>query len=405
MMHKGYIAMKQLILNNLEWFYRSGVMIPENGLWGVAERVALTKNNSALERTMSAFPAWTLHDDYCVIEQRRADCNFQAAYLFLLSYKLFGEKKYYDTAVNILDFLYFRSGLLWRRSDRFIPGSWNWSHIRRDSTVWFDDEAWCIFLALEIADKYPELEKKYDMRRYAMMLAPEMVKAMKEAMAPGVSILEDKEKHWRSNTFTGAVDQPHWGSLACMALARAYREDPQSGFMEVITDYHKYLADRVDSFNVSEVSYAIIGACAAFCYTGLEEFRSVADLYGKKLLSRVGENGNIPSEHDEAPCGPHLVDTIYTINWAMLGLLVLKEIAPGYDDVFSRICALVCSIQDKSPENYLKGCWRGMFDMNSGTWGGGDCFEGGACSIYTGWTNAPISIVLALAELKEKFFA
>ena len=189
-----------------------------------------------------------------------------------------------------------------------------------------------------------------------------------------------------------------------MALARAYREDPQSGFMEVITDYHKYLADRVDSFNVSEVCYAIIGACAAFCYTGLEEFRSVADLYGKKLLSRVGENGNIPSEHDEAPCGPHLVDTIYTINWAMLGLLVLKEIAPGYDDVFSRICALVCSIQDKSPENYLKGCWRGMFDMNSGTWGGGDCFEGGACSIYTGWTNAPISIVLAFAELKEKFF-
>ena len=107
--------MRQLLENNLNWFYRSGVMIPENGLWGIAERVALTRNNSALERTLEAFPAWTCHEEYCIIEQRRPDCNFQAAFLFLLSHRIFGDTKYYETAVNILDFLYFRSGLLWRR--------------------------------------------------------------------------------------------------------------------------------------------------------------------------------------------------------------------------------------------------------------------------------------------------
>lgn len=396
--------MKQLLLNNLEWFYRSGVMIPENGLWGVAERVALTKNNSAIERTMSAFPAWTVHEEHCIIEQRRADCNFQAAYMYLLSYQFFGDQKFYDTAVNILDFLYFRSGLLWRREDKYVPGSWNWSHIKRESVVWFDDESWCIFLALEIAEKFPELEKKYEMRRFAMMLAPEMAKAMKEAMAPGVEILENKEKHWRSGTFIGPADQPHWGSLVCMALARAYREDPREAFLEVIEAYNAYLDSRADSFDVSEVCYAIMGACAAFVYTGQEKFRTTAELFGNRLLARMGENGNIPSEHDEAPCGPHLVDTIYTINWALLGLLGLKAFEPAFAGPFKKAFDLVCSIQDKSPEPYLKGCWRGMYDMNTRTWGGGDCFEGGACSIYTGWTNAPISIVIALELLGERLF-
>ena len=396
--------MKQVLLNNLAWFRDSGVMIPENGLWGVAERVAVTEGNEAIEKMMNAFPAWTVHEKHCIIEQRRADCNFQAAYMYLLSYKLFGDKLYYDTAVNILDFLYFRSGLLWRRADRFVPGSWNWSHIRRDSTVWFDDESWCIFLALEIAEKFPELEKKYEMRRFAMMLAPEMGKALKEAMAPGPEVL-DGETHWRSNTFVGRPDYPHWGSLACMALARAYREDPQAEFMELLDAYHAYLESYADKFDVSEVCYAIIGACASYEYTGKEKFREVAELYGRKLVSRMGENGNVPSEHDEAPLGDHLVDTIYTINWALLGLLGLKTLAPSYEEPFQKALALVCSIQDKSPEPHFKGCWRGMYDMNTQSWGGGDRYEGGAGSIYTGWTNAPISIVIALDLLKEKLFS
>ena len=45
-----------------------------------------------------------------------------------------------------------------------------------------------------------------------------------------------------------------------------------------------------------------------------------------------------------------------------------------------------------------------MFDMESGTWSGGDCYEGGAGSIYTGWTNAPISIAIALSLLQESLF-
>ena len=41
--------MKTTLQKNLNWFEKSGVMIPENGIWGVAERVAVAKNNEAIE--------------------------------------------------------------------------------------------------------------------------------------------------------------------------------------------------------------------------------------------------------------------------------------------------------------------------------------------------------------------
>jgi len=46
-----------------------------------------------------------------------------------------------------------------------------------------------------------------------------------------------------------------------------------------------------------------------------------------------------------------------------------------------------------------------MFDLNANSWGGGDRFEGGAGSIYTGWTNAPIASVIAMDILGKDLFA
>ena len=62
---------------------------------------------------------------------------------------------------------------------------------------------------------------------------------------------------------------------------------------------------------------------------------------------------------------------------------------------------LLLKIQDADPAPQFNGCWRGMYDLQTGTWGGGDRYEGGAGSIYTGWTNAPISLWL-LAEREGK---
>ena len=77
-----------------------------------------------------------------------------------------------------------------------------------------------------------------------------------------------------------------------------------------------------------------------------------------------------------------------------------QELCRAYRDAFSKLLNLTLNIQDDSPEKQFAGCWRGMFDLESGTWGGGDCYEGGAGSIYSGWTNAPIAWTMAFEILK-----
>ena len=88
-----------------------------------------------------------------------------------------------------------------------------------------------------------------------------------------------------------------------------------------------------------------------------------------------------------------------------MGLQSLSSLCPEFKGQFKKVMDLVLTIQDKSSEPQYAGSWRGMYDMEQRIWGGGDCFEGGAGSIYTGWTNAPISSVIAMELLKRNLFS
>ena len=158
-------------------------------------------------------------------------------------------------------------------------------------------------------------------------------------------------------------------------------------------------------FSTSEYAYALMGAAA------------VAAAYGDKLAEKTAQEacdlicnaadfktGTLPSSHYEAPSGEGLADLIYTLNWSIFGLQMYCRLFPGKskaEALLDKQLALVMKIQDKSPSKYFKGCWRGMYDMSSKTWGGGNRFEGGSSSIYSGWTNAPISLALLLQEQKS----
>ena len=83
----------------------------------------------------------------------------------------------------------------------------------------------------------------------------------------------------------------------------------------------------------------------------------------------------------------------------------ISAVDEKYISAYEKLKALIIRIQDITPDVQVNGCWRGMFDMNRNSWGGGDRYEGGAGSIYTGWTNAPISWVLALDILKRNLFS
>ena len=397
--------MKQALLNNLQWFENSGVMLPKDGLWGVAERVAVTNGNEAIEEMLNSFPAWTMHENHCIIEQRRADCNFQTAYMYLLAFKVFNDENYYEIARNILDFLYFRSGLLNRSRKKCPAGAWNWSHIKWEPIIYFDDDSWCVFLQYQIAEEFPELDARYNLRFWAGKLAEELLVGAVRVMNEGE---RDPEGHWNDTEkipWRGWLDLPHWGSLTCMALARAAREEQKEEYKKFIQNYDTYINENAEKFTVSEYTYAVIGSCAAYHYLDDDRYLCTAKRFGQLIVSKVTPQGNIPAEHYEAPVGKHLVDTIYTVNWALLGLQSLSSLCPEFKGQFKKVMDLVLTIQDKSSEPQYAGSWRGMYDMEQRIWGGGDCFEGGAGSIYTGWTNAPISSVIAMELLKRNLFS
>lgn len=379
---------KAAVEKNLQWFYSSGVMVPENGLWGAAERLAVKNGNQALNEILESFPAWSDREECYVIEQRRADCNFQIAWLFLLADRAFPGCGYGETGVNILDFLYFRSGLLERQKNASVPGNWNWSHIKRESVVYFDDEAWCIFIQLRIADEFPELDQRYHMRYWAETLA--------ESLYCGAT---DPEKRplWR-----GHLADPHWGALAAMALAQAAGNDTGK-YRDFCLEYFQ----NVQCPNVSEYAYALLGAVNCALKFGKENFMPFVEKYAGELIAKSDPaSGLLPAEHGrETPIGSNLADLIYTINWSSAGLretgLLLHDKSA---EVAAKQLSFLRKIQDTSESRTFRGCWRGMYDLDAAKWGGGDLFEGGANSIYTGWTNAPIALTMLFEHTKKSMF-
>lgn len=380
-------ALRSSLRKTIRWYKESGIMSADDGKWGVAERIVLHKENAELKKMQGAYS--TKFKKYSIVEQRRADCNMEAAFMFLLMSEVFKERRLYKTACNILEYLYWRSGLL----NLFVletPAAWKWSHINWTPALWFDDNSWMCVLQLIIAERWPDLDKKFDMKKYALELAVSLADGFEKQFAPP----EKKEIPWMGN-----LNKPHWGSLICMALAKAYQYEPDKRFENVIRRYHEYLSENRAIFNTSDQGYALLGAAFAVKRFDDQIYKELMIYFADRLLAEKDPvTGNIPSQHSgEAPAGPHLVDNIYTVNWALLGLHTMTGICreTKYEDAFKDLLSVLLKIQDKTHEKHLYGCWRGMYDMNAGTWGGGDRYEGGANSIYSGWTNAPVPWTIA----------
>ncbi len=389
--------LKESLRMTAQWFRNSGVMLPADGSWGVAERVLLTHGNETCEKTLRSFPAWTPFKDHCIVEQRRADCNLETAFLFLKLHEIFGDQTFYDTAENILAFLYFRSGLLNRfgDGDKSMIGTWDWSHIKRTHNIYFDDDSWMVALALKIARKYPKLDRRFEMKKWALLLAD----LMEDAFPRYFKNQGEKEL---SFSWLGNTKLPHWGSLVCMALAEAYKFNPKPEYRAVVDSYNRFLSEKGAALTVSEFGYALMGCTAAYRAMKDESSLECARLFADRIVGAMNpETGSLPSEHCEAPSGKGLADTIYTLNWAVLGLQNMAAIDDRYGAPLEKMLSLLLKIQDRTRKKHLYGCWRGMFDLETGKWGGGDRFEGGANSIYTGWTNAPIAWAVAFALQKS----
>ena len=381
---------------NRDWFLASGVLSCPDGFWGVAERMLLSCRNGALEKTLESFPSWTKVSEGYVIEQRRADCNFQCAWLFLQLAKLFDTERNRAVAENLLDYLYCRSGLLSHNKidEPYPAGCWNWSHIRWTPSVFYDDNAWCIIIALAMAKELPALDERYQMTHYALAGA----RALYDAFAAN---FPDANPAFAPK-WSGDLKQPHWGALAAAALARAaqaVQTTEADAWNSLAAKYFDFTGQGLETWDASELCYALLAVTLCESHPDFRQsLLPLGNAIADRLMARMEMGGGLlPAEHNEAPAGTHLADLIYTVNFAALAFSRLAEItqAPRHRATLQRLLDFLLDIQDTSASPRLKGCWRGMYDADARKWGGGDCFEGGASSIYTGWTNAPIGWTLA----------
>ena len=230
---------------NLEWFCNSGVMDPPDGSWGVAERIAVTKDNTAIEKICRAFPAWNEFDGYCVIEPRRPDCNFETALLFLLAGRKFGSEEFTRTGENLLMYLYNRSGMIFPENS-----VWNWSNITKQPGRWFDDNGWCGAIQFRIAALRPDLDRKYRMRGRALRLARLLAAGVDRSLGADQEISHgswpDPEGFW-----AGEPRLPHWGAVALLAGTAALAVEPDPVLAIQLRRYYEYAAVSTPSSRAS----------------------------------------------------------------------------------------------------------------------------------------------------------
>jgi hypothetical protein len=392
------------VRRNLAWFQRSGVMRPADGFWGVAERLAVTTGNGALDMTFRHFPCYTrLSSDVAAIEHRRADCNFETAFLFDLAAEALGKPALKAMADNLIDFLLARSHLRKRDDKDPNAGLWGWAMPIRLDTCWTDDNAWVIILLLKLAARgRPELKP----------LGLQAGRTLHRHLTTFFTRHAENGRELPRQAFadipmSGLMLNPHWIGLACMALAHAAAADPALDCRAILDAYYAQVLDGPPkrdaryaplpgtgrAWTLSE--YAYLGLTAAVVARQFPGSRAgeIAGHAGRELLRVQSGDGHFPAEHEEAPAAPHLADLVYTDNWAVLAFQHLHALTgdTAYRAAEEKSLRFLASIQDRDSSPLFNGCWRGMYDTQAGRWGGGDRFEGGASSIYSGWTNAPLS--------------
>lgn len=370
---------------NIEWFFNSGV-IADNGRWGVAERV-ICPDNQAIDKVLSAFPYFTKYSDAYVLEHRRPDCNFQTAWLFDRAADIPGCHELRQTAFNIIEYLYSRSGMLNKSYPQLPAAAWEWSTNNLENQFYFDDNGWNCLIALMLADLYPELDGKYMLKQNALILAGTLADGLDDQFFRQSGV----RRLW------GKPELPHWGSLACMAIAGAFNRSPVEKWRDIVTKYHEYMLKNHAAFNTSEQAYMLLGASLCAKVFNLPVILAVVEKSAKVLLDKMDmQTGNIASEHYETRNGPELADTVYTINWSLMAFHLAYSLtgSKSYKMAQDRQIELFVKIQDKTDSPHYNGCWRGLYDFASQSWNGGDLHEGGSGSVYTGWTNAPVSMVL-----------
>jgi hypothetical protein len=405
----------EAVKNNLNWFLNSEIMRPNDGFWSVAERIAVDISDETMAEINTNFPCQTQLDERTIVlQQRRADCAVETAMMFDLADEYFKDDKYRKIAQNIVDFLVNRSAMYIFDKKAKSASLWEWA-MPKTANCWTDDNSWVVIGLLFLSSRgYGDNLKE---------MAVSTADAMHKHAIDYFDFIEKNglvEYPEGSDTMHGLRLNPHWLGLLTMALSLADEAQGTNKYHEVIRKYYEKVLDGPPEYDersccqtesgvdwsISEYAYlALVGTITAKVYSD-EYIAGVANHAGNILLAKQKADGHFASNHFETPEGEQYADLVYTQNWATLALQHLALYFPDnkdYRNSFEKSAKFLLRIQDNSDSLFFKGCWRGMYDCDAGKWGGGNKYEGGEGSIYSGWTNAPISISF-LFELSSKSF-
>jgi hypothetical protein len=404
------------VRRNINWFQNSGIMRPSDGFWGAGERIVLAAGNEALEKIDKAYYCQTrLHADVVVLEHRRADCNFETALMFDLAAEALQDAELKQVADNLLSYLVRRSGLRHVKEGDPTRDLWGWSNPLSSQDCWTDDNSWVVTLLSVLARRgRPEL-------RAAGVAAGQ---ALNRMLRPVVEHLwrHGKDVPLEKEPLPGSNLSPHWLGLVTMALAHASAADPATNYTDLIAAYYECAPSGPPRFEaharpptttglpwtLSEYGYLSLAASVVARQLGLPAARDAARLAADALVAHQQDTGHFPAEHPESPTATHLADFVYTQNWATLGLYhawLLFDRHEAYRRALDRSLEFLARVQDASGAPWTDGSWRGLYDTQAGAWGGGDRWEGGAGSIYSGWTNAPIALAFLFDATGASLFA
>jgi hypothetical protein len=363
----------------------------------------------------------------------RADCNAESAMVLALDAWLNPAAKSHAVAGNLLDFVFFKSGMC--RGPRDDPqhpayGLIAWGDVAPAWKVanYGDDNARTI-LATAIAGAAIKNDR-YDERLMRALLANLRTTGKLGFRGDRIDLSALAANGWR-HYYEGSITNysPHFESYLWSCYLWAYR---QTGFEEFLSRARTGISMTMRAYpdqwrwqNNLERAHMLLCIAWLVRVEDTPEHRAwlqrmVNDLLKDQspsgaIYERVSTNQTghyrLPTRNEdygtsETPLLPEngdaVSDQLYTTGFALLGLheAVGATGDGGFKEAENKLAAFLCRIQTRSEKfSWLNGTWfRAFDDRRWEAWASSADVGWGAWSIETGWGQAWTPAVLALRE-------
>ena len=364
----------------------------------------------------------------------RADCNAESAMVLALAGRLGGHKKSYLAGSNLLDFVYFRSGIC--QGARADPqqaafGLIGWGDI---APAWLvanygDDNARTMLATAVAASALPT--DRWDGHLTRALLANFRTSGRLGFRTDRIDLPDLQKNEWRQYYEAAPIDySPHFESYLWACYLWGYH---QTGFEPFLERTRTAITMTMTAYPgqwrwQSNLERARMLLCLAWLVQveDTAEHRQWLNLIAQDLLKDQQPSGAIherlgpatggyfrmPQSNEdygtsETPLlqenGDPVSDQLYTTGFALLGLH--EAVGATGDAKLKRaedkLAEFLCRIQNRSQKlPYLNGSWfRAFDDRRWEAWASSADVGWGAWSIEAGWGQAWTAAVLGLREL------